>query len=224
MPKFNKAQALEKIKAQLILRGEKQEISDRTISDTLESLMMFAGEETELDAFATQILPTFVSMNGNLRHEVAEKVKGIPPANPPAPSPTTPPATDQTQAELLKKIMDRLEAQDAKEALAVKKVASEAKITAAKELLKAQGATDAGILKYTMKGMEISDEITAEQLAAQVLPQYNKDFKEIKGTGSVPANPSAGLSATAAVEAQNLAKEMVRKQVEKTGITVPEKQ
>jgi flagellar biosynthesis GTPase FlhF len=79
MPKFNKSQVFEKIKSKL---GASQQISDRTINDTLENLMVFAGEETELDAFVTQISGTFVSMDGNLRHEVAEKARLLKEAEP----------------------------------------------------------------------------------------------------------------------------------------------
>ena len=79
MPKFQKSQVFEKIKAKL---GASQQISDRTINDTLENLMVFAGEETELDAFVAQISGTFVSMDGNLRHEVAEKARLLKEAEP----------------------------------------------------------------------------------------------------------------------------------------------
>ena len=72
--KFTQIQAFEKIKAML---GATQQISDRTITDTLETLMSFAGEETELDAFVTSISKTFTSMDGNLRKEVADKAKAL---------------------------------------------------------------------------------------------------------------------------------------------------
>ena len=72
--KFTQIQAFEKIKA---LLGQNQQISDRTITDTLETLMTFAGEETELDAFVTSISKTFTTMDGNLRKEVADKAKAL---------------------------------------------------------------------------------------------------------------------------------------------------
>lgn len=71
---ITKIQVFEKIKAQL---GQNQQISDRTINDTLETLMSFVTEETELNTFVSLISPTFTSMDGNLRHEVAEKAKAI---------------------------------------------------------------------------------------------------------------------------------------------------
>lgn len=71
---ITKIQVFEKIKAQL---GQNQQISDRTINETLETLMSFVTEETELDAFVSLIAPTFTSMDGNLRHEVAERARVI---------------------------------------------------------------------------------------------------------------------------------------------------
>lgn len=224
MPKFEKKAVIEKIKTRLALNGEKQEISDRTISDALENLMAFAGEEMELDAFVAQVSPAFISMNGNLRHEVAEKVKAIPPVTPPAVPPVTPPTPPNLdEPEWAKTLRLKMEAQELKEVALAKKQAAEAKIAAARELLKTQGATDDTVLKYTLKGLDVSEDQTAEQIAAAVLPQYNKDFKELKGDGATPANPTQNLSATAALEAQTAAKEAVRKIVEKTGINVPEK-
>ena len=79
MAKFQKSQVFEKIKAKL---GASRQISERTINDTLETLMTFAGEETELDAFVDQVSGTFVSMDGNLRHEVAEKARLLKEAEP----------------------------------------------------------------------------------------------------------------------------------------------
>jgi hypothetical protein len=52
-------------------------ISDRTINETLEKLMSFVTEETDLTAFVDLVAPTFTSIDGNLRHEVAEKAKAI---------------------------------------------------------------------------------------------------------------------------------------------------
>lgn len=74
MSKFTKEQAFEKIKA---LLGANKQISDRSINESLETLIKFAGEETELDDFANLILPTFKTMEGQIRNEVAEKSKEI---------------------------------------------------------------------------------------------------------------------------------------------------
>ena len=99
--KFTKEEALKEIKAML---GEKPQISERSILETTETLLPFAGEETELSDFIEKAKPLFKTFEGNLRAEVAEKVKSAkvkePEKNPESPSgvippETTPPAADE---------------------------------------------------------------------------------------------------------------------------------
>jgi hypothetical protein len=50
--KFSKDEALQNLKAQFTSKGKTLKLSDRTMSDTLENLMAFANDETELETFA----------------------------------------------------------------------------------------------------------------------------------------------------------------------------
>ena len=70
--KFTKEEALKEIKAML---GEKPQISERSILEATETLLTFAGEETELPDFMEKAKPFFNTFEGNLRAEVADKVK-----------------------------------------------------------------------------------------------------------------------------------------------------
>ena len=99
--KFTKEEALKEIKAML---GEKPQISERSILEATETLLTFAGEETELPDFMEKAKPFFKTFEGNLRAEVAEKVKSAKvkepekdPASPPVVTPPeqTPPAADE---------------------------------------------------------------------------------------------------------------------------------
>ena len=99
--KFTKEEALKEIKAML---GEKPQISERSILEATETLLPFAGEETELSDFIEKAKPLFKTFEGNLRAEVAEKVKSAkvkePEKKPEPPSgeippETTPPAADE---------------------------------------------------------------------------------------------------------------------------------
>ena len=72
--KFTKEEALKEIKAIL---GENPQISERSILEATETLFTFAGEETELTDFTEKAKPFFKTFEGNLRAEVAEKVKGV---------------------------------------------------------------------------------------------------------------------------------------------------
>ena len=99
--KFTKEEALKEIKAML---GEKPQISERSILEATETLLTFAGEETELPDFMEKAKPFFKTFEGNLRAEVADKVKSAKvkepekdPATPPVVTPPeqTPPAADE---------------------------------------------------------------------------------------------------------------------------------
>jgi len=53
--KFTKQSVAEKISAILTLNGATQQMTERTFNSTLDTLMKFASEEVELDAFVSQI-------------------------------------------------------------------------------------------------------------------------------------------------------------------------
>lgn len=72
--KFTQQSAFDAIKAKL---PSDRVVSDRSINETLENLMAFASEETELTDFVTKIYPAIKTMDGNLRSEVAVKAKEI---------------------------------------------------------------------------------------------------------------------------------------------------
>ena len=98
--KFTKEEALKEIKAML---GEKPQISERSILEATETLLTFAGEETELPDFMEKAKPFFKTFEGNLRAEVADKVKSAkvkePEKNPESPSGTIPPETTPPAAD-----------------------------------------------------------------------------------------------------------------------------
>lgn len=72
--KFTQEQAFSAIKAKM---PADRVVSDRSINETLENLMVFATEETELADFVKSTYPAIKTMDGNLRSEVALKAKEI---------------------------------------------------------------------------------------------------------------------------------------------------
>lgn len=94
--KFTKEEALKEIKAML---GEKPQISERSILEATETLLTFAGEETELPDFMEKAKPFFKTFEGNLRAEVADKVKSAkvkePEKEPALPPVGTPPESGE---------------------------------------------------------------------------------------------------------------------------------
>lgn len=109
--KFTNEQLREKIVADL---GGSRKLSDRSINEMIASLVVFAGDEAELDDFFAKVKPQFVTANGNLIKEQADFVRDWNDKHPGQPTPTktddTPPAhqfsSEQITAETIAKIID----------------------------------------------------------------------------------------------------------------------
>lgn len=70
--KFTKENLRERIATDL---GGSRKLSDRSINEMIDTMIQFAGEDTELDAFFAQVKPAFVTANGNLINEQSAFVK-----------------------------------------------------------------------------------------------------------------------------------------------------
>lgn len=98
--KFTKEQALESIKAKFIGKSgnTSQKVSDKTISDTIESLLDIEGvvtDETELDDFVGKAFKIISSTNNNIIKEQSDFVKNYKP-EPPATPPQEPRVKDES--------------------------------------------------------------------------------------------------------------------------------
>ncbi len=109
--KFTNEQLREKIVADL---GGSRKLSDRSINEMIASLVVFAGDETELDDFFAKVKPQFVTANGNLIKEQADFVRDWNDKHPGQPTKTNPADTsdapkfssEQITAETIAKIID----------------------------------------------------------------------------------------------------------------------
>ena len=229
MAKFTKEAVAEKIRNILKTTGGGQEISDRTINDTLENLMIFANEEVELDAFVAQIQGGLISMNGNMRKEKADAAKAITDAETEkarlakieadrirAEEDAKKSASDEP--EWAKKIREKMEAQEIKESEAQKKAASDTKIANAKKLLEAAGCVSKKVLEVAIGKIQVTDEMTDEQIKSAVLPLYNTEYKEFYGDGIAPVSAAGNVTPEVKKELRENSNKLVDKALEKAGI------
>ena len=233
MAKFTKEAVVEKIKNILKTTGGGQEISDRTINDATENLMVFANEEVELDAFVAQIQGGLISMNGNMRKEKADAAKVIADAEAEKVRLAKVEA-DRIKAEedarkgvpdepeWAKKIREKFEAQELKESEAQKKATNDTKIANAKKLLETAGAVNKKVLDVALSKIQITDEMTDEQISATVLPLYNTEYKEFYGDGQMPATAAGNVTPEVKKELRDNSNKLVDKALEKAGIKKPE--
>lgn len=110
--KFSKEDLSKAIKAKMTANGESVAMSDRTISALVDSIYSLGvNEETELDAFTEQVLPTFKSMEGQYRHDNSDFIKKWKedhkePTPPVEPNPKPAPTKDDKLDLLMKQIQE----------------------------------------------------------------------------------------------------------------------
>jgi len=224
MAKFTKEAVSEKIRNILKTTGGGQEISDRTINDTLENLMIFANEEVELDAFVAQIQGGLISMNGNMRREVKEKLEAIPkpaPTTTPIPEPIPAPAPSPEKSALeiqMEKFIQKMEAQELKEIEYQKKVANDLKLASARKLLETSGAANKKVLEVALSKVQITEDMTDEQISAAVLPLYNTEYKDFYGDGQSPITPIGQATPEAQKGLRENANKLIDKALGKVGV------
>ena len=233
MAKFTKEAVVEKIKNILKTTGGGQEISDRTINDATENLMTFANEEVELDAFVAQIQGGLISMNGNMRREKADAAKAVTDAESEK-ARLAKIEADRINAEedarkgvpaepeWAKKIREKFEAQELKETESQKKATTEAKLKSATSLLEAAGCKSKKVLEVALSKIQVTDEMTDEQIKATVLPLYNTEYKEFFGEGQMPATAAGNVTPEVKKELRDNSNKLVDKALEKAGIKKPE--
>lgn len=233
MAKFTKEAVVEKIKNILKTTGGGQEISDRTINDATENLMVFANEEVELDAFVAQIQGGLISMNGNMRKEKADAAKVLSDAEAEK-ARLAKIEADRINAEedarkgvpdepeWAKKIREKFEAQELKETESQKKATTEAKLKSATSLLEAAGCKSKKVLEVALSKIQVTDEMTDEQIKATVLPLYNTEYKEFYGEGQMPATAAGNVTPEVKKELRDNSNKLVDKALEKAGIKKPE--
>ena len=81
--KFTKDDARKELSAQIVAKGEKLSLSERSINEQLDTLMsLLANEETELTEFVEKVAPIFKTANANVRNDVSVGIKEYQEKNP----------------------------------------------------------------------------------------------------------------------------------------------
>ena len=185
--KFTKEDANKELVRIMTEKGEKLNLSERSINEHLDNLMpLLANDETELNAFVQQILPLMKTADANIRHDVsvgiADFKKGY--------KPTTEPITtitknnggeggsgDSSNDELI----NRLAALEEK----LKKSEEESKIKSIKmdfiAKAKEKGVSDEEWLKDYVDEINISSDIDIDAKVESCLKSFNKSKGQLGG-------------------------------------------
>lgn len=199
--KFTKEQLLDALKAKLTANGKHLSISEKTIKSLSDSHYdLLVSEETEISDLVNKILPQYVSLNGNYEKDNADFIKKWKEDHPePKLKPNDAPNPDNNNSsEVEKKLLERLEALERKEA-----EAEAARLTSVKrgELLdkfKEKGISDDKWINAYLKKLSISKDTDIEVETADALNFYNLSHANSGGRntpGNSGGNNNGGISA-----------------------------
>lgn len=198
--KFTKEQLLDALKAKLTANGKHLSISEKTIKSLSDSHYdLLVSEETEISDLVNKILPQYVSLNGNYEKDNADFIKKWKEDHPePKPKSNDAPNPDNNPSEVEKKLLERLEALERKEA-----EAEAARLTSVKrgELLdkfKEKGISDDKWINAYLKKLSISKDTDIEAETADALDFYNLSHANSGGRntpGNSGGNNNGGISA-----------------------------
>lgn len=175
--KFTKEDAYKELVAKMTTKGEKLNLSQRSINEQIEALLpLVANDEMELGDFVEKILPLIRTADANVRNDVSQGIKDYKDNNPtnPTTTPTTP-ASDDAQAELLKRI-DALEQRNKAQELELKvKGIKSQLITKMKEL----GIKNDKWMESLIANVNITDDFDVDAKAQGYLELYNSMQSDI---------------------------------------------
>lgn len=186
--KFTKEQLLDALKAKLTANGKHLSISEKTIKSLSDSHYdLLVSEETEISDLVNKILPQYVSLNGNYEKDNADFIKKWKEDHPePNPNDTPNPNNDNS-SEVEKKLLERLEALERKEA-----EAEAARLTSVKrgellEKFKEKGISDDKWIEAYLKKLSISKDTDIEAETTDALDFYNLSHAN-NGGRNTPGN------------------------------------
>ncbi len=175
--KFTKEQLLDTLKEKLTANGKHLSISDKTIKSLSDSHYdLLVSEETELDDLVGKILPQYVSLNGNYEKDNSEFIKKWKEEHPdtkPTPKNVPKPKEENEPSETEKKLLERLEALEKKNAEHEEQKIISDKRTQLLSKFKEKGICDAKWIEKYMRKLNITKDSDIEQEITDAEEFYN---------------------------------------------------
>lgn len=181
--KFTKEEAHKDLVARLTAKGEKLNLSERTINEQLDALMpLIANEETELADFLDKVAPLFKTADANVRNDVSVGIADFKKSYKPEEKKEEvkdgkkDPQADDAYAKLLKRLDDlenEAKANKAKETVNGLKQSFIAKV-------KEKGVKDDEWLNFYLETAVIDENFDVDAKAEACLKFYNKSKAGIK--------------------------------------------
>lgn len=191
--KFTKDDARKELSAQMTAKGEKLNLSERSLNEQLDTLIpLVANEEMELAEFVSKVLPVFKTADANVRNDVSVGIQDYKKQNPPSSTTVTQQPTEGDSE--LEKRLAALEAQLAQSEKALR-IATIKKDIASK--LKEKGVKNDEWTNTLLAEVNIDEDVDVDAKVTSLLGVYNKMLAHID-TGATPgaaggSNPNKDL-------------------------------
>ena len=176
--KFTQDDAYKDLVAKMTAKGEKLNLSERSINEQLEKLIaLIANDETELDSFVASVLPLIKTADANVRNDVSYGINEYKKNNPTQePQKKIEVNKDEPNAELLKRIEDMErelnETKKQKNLLDIKGNLIEE--------MKKKGVKDEDWINSFVSEVNITEDFDVNAKAEHYVGVYNKMYSKVK--------------------------------------------
>ncbi len=176
--KFTKEDAYKELVAKMTTKGEKLNLSQRSMNEQIEALLpLIANDEMELADFVTKVLPFVKTADANVRNDVSQGIKEYKDANPPTepPKPTEPTKPTDANSELLARL-EALEKKNKEAELALKHQGIKRDLS---NKMKELGIKSDKWIDTMLGNLTITEDFDVDAKASSYLELYNSMQVEI---------------------------------------------
>ena len=179
--KFTKENAYKELVAKMTAKGEKLNLSERSINEQLEKLIpLIANDETELADFIEKSLPFFKTADANVRNDVSVGIKDYIDKNPKVEEPKQQEPKGQEGNEEMRKILERLEGLEKRNSELETAELIKQKKNEIKSYLKDKGVKNEDWISEMLEQISISKDTEVQSKGDSLLGMYNKLYASIE--------------------------------------------
>lgn len=179
--KFTKEDAYKELVAKMTAKGEKLNLSERSINEQLEKLIpLIANDETELADFIEKSLPFFKTADANVRNDVSVGIKDYIDKNPKVEEPKPQEPKSQEGNEEMRKILERLEGLEKRNSELETAELIKQKKNEIKSYLKDKGVKNEDWISEMLEQISISKDTEVQTKGDSLLGMYNKLYAGVE--------------------------------------------
>ena len=205
--KFTKEDAIKELVAKMTAKGEKLNLSQRSMNEQVEHLYtLIANEEMEIVDFVEKVLPFVKTADANVRNDISQGIKDYKSQNPPV-DPKNPPIDPKDPNKELLERLEALERKNKESELALKNQGIKNNLS---KKMKEIGIKNEKWIEMMLGNVNITEDFDIESKASSYLELYNSMQADIdpsvtpQGTGGgKPDYTANAIKAAAAIAKAN---------------------